>query len=138
MPCRGCIRYTGGMNVYHVTPTCHVFDILEQGLLPGIGPRSHELGEEVARIYVFTDLATLDDALGNWLGNAFDEDEELSIIELSVDDARVVVPDDLYEAYILDTVAPSAIVRIVAEQEWGISVEKLPDGITPRENSPDL
>lgn len=126
------------MKIWHVTPTKNIFDILEQGLVPAIGPRSEEIGEDEPQIYVFTDPVTMEDAICNWLGEAFEEDEELSIIELDIAPERLVIPEDLYEAYILETVEPSCIVRIVAEQEWGVSVEKLPDGITPRENSPDL
>lgn len=120
------------MRLYHITPTANVFNILEEGLRPAIGLRSEELGEDVARIYVFKDALAMEDALSNWLGEAFDYDEALSIIELEVDDARVVIPDDMYEAYILETVAPSAIVRIVSELEWELSSESSPS-VTPRE-----
>ena len=75
----------------------------------------------------------MEDAICNWLGDAFEEDEELSIIELEIAPERLVIPEDLYEAYILETVEPSCIVRIVAEQEWGVSVEKHPEAATPLE-----
>lgn len=123
------------MKLWHVTPTRNVFNILEQGLLPGIGSRSEELGESVARIYVFTEQLALEDALSNWLGEAFDDDEALSIVVLDVAKERLTIPVDLYEAYILDTVEPTCIVRIVAEQEWGLLQRNEPEGTVPRESN---
>lgn len=123
------------MHVWHVTPTYHIFDIMEQGLRPGIGPRSQELGETVSRIYVFTEQAALDDALTNWLGDVFDETEALSILVLDVAPERVIVPDNLFEAYILDTVEPACIVRVVPEEKWGLADSSAID-VTPLEASP--
>lgn len=123
------------MHVYHVTPTRNVFDILEQGLLPSIGPRSQELGEELPRIYVFTRLDALEDALSNWLGEAFDEDEPLSIPDLLVDDSIVTIPENLYEAYIMNTLSPGCIVQVVGEGELGLLSQSLQSS-TPRGNSP--
>ena len=125
------------MHVYHVTPTRNVFDILEQGLRPCIGPRSQELGEEVPRIYVFTRLDALEDALGNWLGEAFDEDEPLSILDLLVGDNIVTIPENLYEAYIVDTLSPSCIMQVVGEDELGL-LSQNPQSSTPRESNPGL
>lgn len=116
----GRLCYNNRMNVWHVTPTINIFGILEEGLVPSIGARSEELGEDAKRVYVFTSIDALENALGNWLGEAFEEDEALSILSLEVETSRVIVPDNLFEAYILDTVAPSCIVQITAEQDWGV------------------
>lgn len=106
------------MHVWHVTPTRNVFGILEDGLKPFVGARSQALGEGIARVYVFTEALALEDALSNWLGEAFDEDEALSVLLLDVAPERVLVPQDLFEAYILDTVAPSCIVSVTPEHAW--------------------
>lgn len=126
------ICYNEEMNVWHVTPTSNVFGILEEGLVPSIGERSQDLGEDVKRVYVFISAEAMENALSNWLGEAFDEDEALSILVLDVEPTQVVVPDNLFEAYVLETIAPSCIVRIVAEQNWVVGKE--PCFTPPEEN----
>ena len=125
------------MHVWHVTPTRNVFGILEEGLKPSVGERSQALGENTPRVYVFTDPMALEDALSNWLGEAFDEEVALSILLLEVAAERVVVPQDLFEAYIMETVAPSCIVSVTPEHEWR-APSALHSNATPLAGSPGL
>ena len=123
------------MHVWHVTPTRNVFGILEEGLNPSVGERSQAMGEETPRVYVFTDALALEDALSNWLGEAFDEDDALSIVLLDIAAERVLAPQNLYEAYIMETVAPSCIVSVTPEHSWS-ACEALHIGFTPLAGSP--
>ena len=124
------------MHVWHVTPTRNVFGILEEGLKPSVGERSQALGEDTPRVYVFTDPMALEDALSNWLGEAFDEEDALSILLLEVAAERVV-PQDLFEAYIMETVAPACIVSVTPEHEWSAADARHAE-VTPLAGSPGL
>ena len=75
---------------YHLTPRRNLDAIKAQGLMPSIGERSEDLGEEEPRIYLFDSKQSLEDALGNWLGEEFDEDEEL--VALSIPAHRLETP----------------------------------------------
>lgn len=67
---------------YHLTPLRNLEAIKAAGLKPSIGERSEDLGEEEPRIYLFDSKASLEDALGGWLGEEFDEDEELAVLSI--------------------------------------------------------
>lgn len=69
------------MNVFHVTRREDLPSILNSGLEPRIGPRSLKLGEPCAAVYLFPDLEAVENALMNWLGDAFD-DIELIVLEI--------------------------------------------------------
>ncbi len=125
------------MHVWHVTPTRNVFGILEEGVKPNVGERSQALGEDTPRVYVFTDPMALEDALSNWLGEAFDEEDALSILLLEVAAERVVVPQDLFEAYIMETVAPACIVSVTPEHAWSAADARHAE-VTPLAGSPGL
>lgn len=73
-----------GRRVWHVTPVENLQAIISEGLTPGIGPRSAELGETEAAIYCFDSPDDLQNALDNWLGEAFEEDEVLALLEIDV------------------------------------------------------
>lgn len=75
---------------YHLTPRRNLEAIKAQGLMPTVGERSESLGEAEPRIYLFDSKESLEDALGNWLGEEFDEDEEL--VALSIPAHRLETP----------------------------------------------
>lgn len=68
---------------YHVTTKANLNSIQKTGLTPAIGDRSADLGEDTNRIYLFDSKESVNDALGNWLGEEFDEDEELILISVN-------------------------------------------------------
>lgn len=71
-------------TAYHITPASRVDSIMHNGLVPAIGPRSAAAGEQEAFVYLFRSLLDAEDALMNWLGDAFDDDSVLLAI-LEVD-----------------------------------------------------
>lgn len=69
-------------NAYHVTTDSSLEVILNEGLKPVIGARSAELGETIARVYLFPSEEDVESALGSWLGECFNEDEVLHVFEV--------------------------------------------------------
>lgn len=67
---------------YHVTPADNLPSILEHGILPSIGIRSLSCNEMIHRVYCFPSKFSCENALENWLGDQFDDDDELVIIEI--------------------------------------------------------
>ena len=49
---------------WHITPLENLPRILREGLIPAIGPRSADLGEEIAAVHLFSRFDDLVDA--NW------------------------------------------------------------------------
>lgn len=77
---------------YHITPRRNLEAIKREGLKPSLGERSTSLGEEEPRIYLFDSKESLEDALGNWLGEEFDEDEELVALSIPAHRLKTPVP----------------------------------------------
>ena len=69
---------------YHVTPTVNVQSILQHGLVPGSGKRSQVIGEQGKFIFLFGDIVSAEDAVANWLGDEFNEDELLTLLQVSI------------------------------------------------------
>jgi hypothetical protein len=68
--------------LYHVTPTRNVKSILAKGLVPSIGARSSQLETE-SNLFFFPSKDAAEDALMNWLGDEFPEDEPLALLAVS-------------------------------------------------------
>src|SRR5208282_6194720 len=71
-------RGDGFLMYYHVTPTANVPRIMSEGLIPQRGPRSKRMADH--GIFLFEDMETMEDALSNWLGDEFEEDEPLTLL----------------------------------------------------------
>ena len=68
---------------YHVTPLANWKSIQATGLRPATGSRSNQIGEPLA-IFLFNSLTSLENALMNWLGEEFDENEKLAILAVNL------------------------------------------------------
>lgn len=91
------------MKAFHVTPASNINAILADGLIPAIGTRSMELGEPVPAVYLFPSEDDAADAVGNWLGECFEDEEELAL--LTVDIAGLSYSQELeYELIITDEI----------------------------------
>lgn len=80
------------VRAYHVTPRRNLLAILSEGLVPSIGPRSSEIGETTPLVFLFRDDVSMTDAVMNWLGDQFPDDEDL--VALVVDVSGMQVRDD--------------------------------------------
>lgn len=74
----------GCMMLYHVTTKENAEHIKKEGLKPSIGPRSEKAGEKEAKVYLFKDKTGMENAVTNWLGDKFDEDEALICITFAI------------------------------------------------------
>jgi hypothetical protein len=94
---------------YHVTPAENVESILEKGLLP----KSPEDIKDKKAVYLFPDKATAEEALMNWLGDRF-EDEDLALLKidksvLQEQEIKIIPGEVGYEVMSLQPIPREAI-----------------------------
>lgn len=97
-------------TLFHITPARNLPAIFRAGLAPMIGERSAALGETSAQSYHFPDWESLSDALTNWLGEQFDEDETLAL--LAVKPQGLELESDAatgFEVRCTETIPPDAL-----------------------------
>ena len=100
---------------FHVTPAVNVPRILKEGLVPQIGARSG-LMEQEDGVYLFRELADVGNALDNWLEEEFDEDEKLSLLEVTVPPGANTLPTTAdYEVVVADPIPPKYIKVLYAD-----------------------
>lgn len=103
------------MKLYHVTLASNLPSILERGLIPAVGPRSAAFGEEKPAVYFFRSLDDVEDALVNWLGEEFDEDERIIVIEARLpDDASI--EEEAFETRVR-SIVPPCVLRVMDDFE---------------------
>lgn len=112
-------------QVFHVTPLANLPSILRLGLQPRIGPRSDPAGEPIAAIYAFPSRSALEDALTNWMADAFEDDVELAILTVRVPKETRTGVGAGFETVLLDPIAPENILRIEDERGKILSRESL-------------
>lgn len=100
------------MILFHVTKKRNLQKISRDGLIPSKGARSRKLSEPRPAIYLLRSMADVEDAIMNWLGDEFDEDEELVALKVLVpkgfEVARVA-----FEYQVFRKIPPSAILEII-------------------------
>ena len=111
---------------YHVTDINNLNSILSNGLEPKIGERSGELNcdgkplEIVKRVYMFPDKDSLENALYNWLGEAFEEIEGIELVILKIDITGLDLESDVeYELASREVILAERIVEIYNES-WNV------------------
>ena len=77
------------MIVYHVTKEDLLDKILEKGLIPMLGERSLLIGEETPGIYFFENIVNVEDALGGWMANAFNDEDKLVILKVNISKSEI-------------------------------------------------
>ena len=92
---------------YHVTPADNLDSIMRVGLRPSIGHRAIACGEDTPMVYLFGHRKDVDNALMNWLGDEFDDDVALVVLQVECD--SVVRGDVAYEYVCFETIAPECI-----------------------------
>jgi pyrimidine deaminase RibD-like protein len=97
-------------KVYHVTPASNLDSIMKAGLRPQVGARSSQIPGEQSAIYCFPDKTSLEDAMMNWLGDEFDEDEELALLEIDTTNLTgEYTPNAEFEIRITSLIPPNRI-----------------------------
>lgn len=102
------------MNFYHVTEKNNLDSIMNHGLQPRVGPRSEELGEKEAAVYLFPDLESVENALMNWLGAEFDDDSELVILKID-HEGLTLKQNTGYEWMTLEKIDQKKITGVMSE-----------------------
>lgn len=101
-------------KIYHVTPSENLDSIMSKGLVPQVGDRARKIPGEKHAIYCFPDKNTMEDAVMNWLGDEFDEDEQLALLEIFTTGLKGQVTDGAqYEVAITSAIPPQNI-RIIS------------------------
>ena len=101
--------YNKSSYMYHVTPTTNVESILKDGLTPSKGSNSQTYGEEQDSVYLFPTPEDAADALGNWLGDQY-EDEDISFSLLQVDVRGLPLKSETeWEYYTHSVISPDRI-----------------------------
>lgn len=95
------------MELYHVTLKRNLKSIMKYGLIPQVGERSAKLNEELG-VFLFPSVEDMELALEQWLGDEFDEEEELISL-------KVFVPDDFP---LEEPVEYERVVRTRIPPEW--------------------
>lgn len=90
---------------YHVTPRANLDSICEKGLEPRNGVRSLMLGESKDAIYLFPSIENMENALSNWLGELFEDEEVLVVLEVDILGLDIVQSEAEYEILCFETIA---------------------------------
>ena len=77
------LNESNGKIYYHVTTRSNYKIIEKEGLLPKMGERSSKIESEL-KIFMFSNKDAMTDAVMNWLGDEFDEEEELVVLKISL------------------------------------------------------
>jgi hypothetical protein len=100
---------------YHVTPTENVSRILREGLIPQRGPLAKQM-EQGEGIYLFKTMGDVNNALSNWLGEAYEEDDvPLTLLGVELPSGIKTIPTTAaYEVVVTESIAPEYI-QILSE-----------------------
>lgn len=107
------------MIVYHVTPAANIPSIMEHGLIPQVGARSILMDESPA-LFFFDSKEALENALSNWLGDAFEDDEELTILQVDVPEEWLSSTPADYELVCTTAIPSRMIDKVMQEPSWNI------------------
>lgn len=108
------------MRLFHVTLSSALPAILEEGLLPCIGPRAEQLGEVVPAVYCFGDRLAVEDGLMGWMADAFvhdGKDEDITILEIDAEGLSIERNPEDFEFRILACIAPIRI-KSIYDEAW--------------------
>lgn len=114
---QGVAEASGSTFVYHVTPTKNLKGIAKQGLVAALGDRTSQIAGEKSGIYVFPDRVSAEDAVMNWLGDEFD-DENLTMLKIDVTGLQDHISKGAdYELIVGTTIEPSRIKKVNIQLE---------------------
>lgn len=100
---------------YHVTTATALPSILQQGIIPAMGPRSLILGETQPAIYFFSNDTEVEDGLVNWINDAFSEEETLYVLECNIEGMNIESKQNQFELVCRQRIDPSLIVKVYTE-----------------------
>lgn len=105
---------------YHVTLMENLESIMKTGLIPQIGERSVEFGEKEEAIYLFPTEDDMHCALGQWLGEWYDEeygeDIELAALEITLPNEFPVEAGEVEYECLSKSLIPSEYIKFLSQQ----------------------
>ena len=130
-PAEAVTEDTENKFVYHITPTKNLSSIEKHGLMPKLGDRSSKIAGEQSGIYTFPNKDAAEDALMNWLGDEFDEDEPLTMLKINISGLEDSITRGAdYELIVNTTIEPNRIEKLVDQLEEA-SPDTLEGSFTP-------
>lgn len=72
---------------YHATLSKNVSSILRDGLVPSI---PLDMQTDTKAVYLFVSIEELENAMRNWLGERFGEEDDLTILEVDITGLKTV------------------------------------------------
>lgn len=100
---------------YHVTPTENVSSIMSEGLVPQRGPLAKQM-EAGNGIYLFKTMEDVDNALSNWLGEAYEEDDvPLTLLGVELPPDAEQAPTTAGYEIVVTTPIPPQYIQILSE-----------------------
>ncbi|MCU0950277.1 MAG: hypothetical protein MUC68_04255 [Burkholderiaceae bacterium] len=94
---------------FHVTRAERLPSILRHGLQPAVGRRSRAADDRRPAVYVFPSAQAASDALATWLGDEYEHDAALVMLEVDVSCLQLHWPKGPDEAVCFDAVPPHCI-----------------------------
>ena len=94
--------------VYHLTKLSNLDNIKREGLKPSV---PSDMTTEDEGVYVFKTEEDAEDALQNWYGDRYSEDDEFAILTIKTDGLRLFSTLADYEYVSYETIPPSNIVK---------------------------
>jgi hypothetical protein len=92
--------------LYHVTPTRNLPKIMQQGLVPKIGPRARHMREPIKGIYLFRSTDDAESGVMNWLGDYFGDDTRLALLAVKVPPGATEATGAGFETVLTEPVPP--------------------------------
>ena len=116
--------------LYHVTPFENIDSILEDGLEPRVGERSALLDEEKC-IFLFKSKEDLNNALGGWLGEQFEDTQPLGILKIAKDSSMELSSENCadYEIKCMNNIEPTQIELIKIDANMTIDMLAVEDKV---------
>ena len=110
---------------FHVTPKQNIDSILANGLIAQIGERSEEIGESQEAIYLFPNFEEMNNALANWLGECFEDIDELIILQIDLPKGFPIYKemdsngDEFYEVHCTCNI-PEEYITAIYDEEYNL------------------
>jgi RNA:NAD 2'-phosphotransferase (TPT1/KptA family) len=95
--------------VYHITRTANLLAIKRRGIVPNIPT---DYNEDQKAVYLFPSQEDYENALENWLGDRYDEDEELVVLTIDTQGLNLKPSSVEYELLCFDVIPPQNIIKV--------------------------
>lgn len=96
-------------TLYHVTRYSNLDSIKLHGILPN---KPTDFEEDENAVYLFKSMDSLEDAIDSWLGDRFDEDEDVIVLEINPVGLNIEKSSVDYEVISYDAIPVSNIKNI--------------------------